>query len=160
MTRSACIVMLAAMLAVACPIASHSAEARDHIVGSWRLNLKKSTFNPGPGPKGQIRTYTHSGDVEHLTAKGVGPDGKPTLVRYSARYDGQDYPITGSSGGDQIMLKRIDDFTTQSTEKRDGKSVITARRTVSADGKTLTVVTKGTAPDGTTLDHVMVFDRR
>jgi hypothetical protein len=159
MTPLARMVLLAAAITAAYPLASSVAEARDALAGSWQLNLKKSTFDPGPGPKGQMRTYTHVGEIEKLTARGVGADGKPTLVQYSARYDGKDYPITGSSGGDLIALKRIDDFTTESTQKRGGKPVIVATRTVSQDGKTLTVLTKGIGPAGETLNHRMVFEK-
>jgi hypothetical protein len=152
-------ILLATAVAATYPLASTAADAKDPLVGSWQLDLEKSTFDPGPGPKGQMRTYSHTGDVEKLTARGIGADGKPTLVQYSARYDGKDYPITGSSGGDLIALRRIDELTTESTQKRGGKPVIVATRTVSQDRKTLTVITKGTGPAGETLNHRMVFDK-
>jgi hypothetical protein len=107
-----------------------------------------------------MRTYAQVGDAEKLTAKGIDAEGKPTLVRYTARYDGKDYAITGSSGGDVISLRRIDEFTTQSTQKRAGKAVIFATRTVSKDGKTLTVTTKGTTVKGEVMDAVMIFEKR
>jgi hypothetical protein len=151
--------LLAVMIGVTHPLVTTAADAKDPLEGTWRLNLDKSSFDPAPGPKGQMRIYAHSGDTEKLTARGVGPDGKPTLVQYTARYDGKDYPITGSAGGDHISLRRIDDLTTQSTEKRDGKITIVATRIVSRDGKTLTVTHKGTAPSGQTLNHTMVFDK-
>src|SRR6185503_7222992 len=97
------------------PLLATAAYAKDPLVGTWQLNLDKSTFDPGPGPKGQMRIYTHHGDTEKLTARGVGADGKPTLVQYTAHYDGKDYPITGSTGGDLIALRRIDAYTTEST---------------------------------------------
>jgi hypothetical protein len=159
MSRFTRIVLLAAALAAAYPLTGYSADTTDPLLGRWQLNLAKSTFSPGPGPKGQLRTYSHAGDAEQLAAKGIDPNGKPTLVRYTARYDGKDYAITGSSGGDQISLKRIDELTTESTQKRDGEPVIITTRTVSADGKTLTVTTKGTNAGGETMNHRMVFDK-
>jgi hypothetical protein len=159
MMRLARTALLAVTIAVAQPLLATDAHAKDPLVGTWRLNHEQSSFDPGPGPKGQMRIYEHDGDTEKLTARGVGPDGKPTLVQYTARYDGKDYPITGSAGGDHISLRRIDELTTESTEKRDGKITIVATRTVSRDGKTLTVIHKGTAPSGQTLNHRMVFDK-
>ena len=159
MLRLARTALLAVTIAVTLPLPATAGEGKDPLVGTWRLNLDKSSFDPGPGPKGQMRIYVHSGDTEKLTARGVGPDGKPTLVQYSARYDGKDYPITGSAGGDHISLRRIDAHTTESTEKRGDQVTIVATRTVSGDGKTLTVVHKGTAPSGQSLNHRMVFDR-
>jgi len=159
MIRLARTALLAATMALAQPLTAIAADAPDPLVGTWQLNREKSAFAPGPGPKGQMRIYAHSGDTEKLTARGVGPDGKPTLVQYAARYDGKDYPITGSAGGEQISLRRIDALTTESTEKHAGKVTIVATRTVSPDGKTLTVIHKGTAPSGQVLNLRMVFDR-
>ena len=160
MTRFTFIFMLATVFAAACPSSAFPAEPADPLLGTWQLNVHKSTFEPAPGPKGQLRTYAQSGDAEKLTAQGISADGKPTLVEYTARYDGKDYAITGSSGGDLISLKRIDAHTTESTQKRAGMPAIITTRTVSEDGKTLTVTTKGTSAQGVTLNHKMVFDRR
>jgi hypothetical protein len=151
-------VLLAAAFAVALSLAAR-AEAADPLEGTWWLNVEKSTFAAAPGPKGQIRTYALSNGVEKLTARGVGADKKPTLVRYEARYDGKDYDMTGSIGGPKISLRRIDPQTTESTQKRDGKPAIVATRTVSADGKTLTVVSRGTLPDGQRVDSTLIFER-
>lgn len=159
MIRPARIIMLLAVLTAGLPFTCLAQEP-DPLVGQWVLNVSKSTFDPGPGPKGQIRTYTHEGEIEKLTARGIGPDGKPTLVHYAARYDGKDYPIKGSAGGDQISLKRLDAFTTESTEKRNGRPVIVATRTVSADSRTLTVFTRGVRPDGHAMSHHLVFEKK
>ena len=154
------IVMLAVLLTVAVlPLPARAADAKDPLHGDWQLNVARSTFQPGPGPKGQLRSYRISNGVEKLTARGVSADKMPTLVRYEARYDGKDYDITGSTGGDKISLRRIDALTTESTQKRNGKAAIITTRKVSPDGKTLTVTAKGTVPDGQTLDSVMIFDR-
>jgi hypothetical protein len=159
MIRLARTALLAVTIVLAYSLPATAGDAHDPLVGTWQLNRDKSSFEPGPGPKGQMRIYAHSGDSEKLTARGVGADGKPTLVQYTARYDGKDYPVTGSAGGDHISLRRIDEYTTESTEKRDGKPTIVATRTVSKDGKTLTVVHKGTSPSGQAINHRMVFDK-
>ncbi|MEP7246144.1 MAG: hypothetical protein ABI885_21030 [Gammaproteobacteria bacterium] len=160
MTRFTFIFMLAMVFAAASPSSAFAADPADPLLGTWQLDVHKSTFDPAPGPKGQLRTYARSGDAEKLTAQGISAEGKPTLVEYTARYDGKDYEIAGSSGGDQISLKRIDARTTESTQKRAGKAAIITTRTVSEDGKTLTVTTKGTNAQGVTLNNQMVFDRR
>jgi hypothetical protein len=147
---------LAAVMAALCSVA---VQAKEPLEGTWLLDVGKSTFTPSPGLKGQMRTYTLSDGVEKMTARGMSGDGKSTLVQYQARYDGKDYDIVGSVGGNKISLKRIDNLTTESTQKRDGKPVIIATRRVSPDEKTLTVETKGTLPDGRILQATMVFHR-
>jgi hypothetical protein len=152
----------AALLAVALASAfvlAGVAHAKDPLEGTWRLDVGKSTYKRAPGPKGQIRTYALSDGVEKMTARGVSADKKPALVRDEARYDGMDYDIIGSIGGDKISLRRIDELTTEATQKRDGKPAIVATRKVSADGKTLTVVSTGTLPDGQVIDSTMIFEK-
>lgn len=146
----------ASLLVVTVPVLA----SQDPLEGTWKLNLANSTYKSPTPPKGQLRTYQMSNGVERMTSRGVNAEGKPTLVKYEARYDGQDYEITGSNGGDRISLRRIDARTTESTQKRAGKAVIVARRAVSADGKVLTVTTQGSLPDGQTIDVIMVFDRQ
>jgi hypothetical protein len=159
MNRLRHLFLLVAALVAVLPANSHAADKVDPLVGTWKLDVARSTFQPAPGPKGQLRVYQCNGDTEELVSRGVGADGKPTLVRYTARYDGHDYPMTGSLGGDRIELRRIDALTTQSIQKRNGQPAITATRTVSRDGKTLTVVSKGTTVTGQVIDTTLVFDR-
>jgi hypothetical protein len=160
MNRFVRVIVLGTMFGLALPAASHAADASDPLIGDWQLNRDKSTFKPGPGPKGQLRSYRIKGDTEKLTARGVDSQGRPTLVEYTARYDGKDYAITGSLGGNFISLKRLDPHTTQSTQKRDGKPVIITTRAVSTDGRTLTVTAKGTTAEGEIIDTTMMFDKR
>jgi hypothetical protein len=159
MNRSKRILCLAAALVVALSLGAPAAQASEPLEGTWILNVEKSTFKVAPGPRGQTRTYSMEDGVEKLTARGVSWDRKPTLVRYAARYDGKDYDITGSLGGDKISLRRIDSHTTQSSQKRNGKAAIVATRTVSPDGQTLTVVSKGTTAEGLEIDSTLIFER-
>ena len=147
-------------LAIALAVIAQPAHAADQVIGTWELNLAKSKYSPGPAPKSQTRTYEAAGDAVKYTAKGVDSEGKPTLVEYTASYDGKDYPITGSPDADTISLKRIDDFTSEATQKRAGKVVLSVRRVVSKDGKVLTATAKGTNAKGQAIDNVVVFDRK
>jgi hypothetical protein len=151
--------ILGALLA-AFAVVGFTDEAKNPLLGTWLLDRAHSTFIPAPGPKGQMRTYElAAGDGEKLTARGIDTEGRPTLVQYTARYDGKDYSITGSAGGELISLTKVDRFTTRSTQKRSGKAAIVSTRTVSKDGKTLTVTTKGTTAEGAVIDSVMIFAR-
>jgi len=141
------------------PLLALAQDTKEPLAGTWLLDVAKSSFMPMPGPKGQMRTYSLADGVEQMTSRGISGAGKPTFVHYQARYDGKDYEMVGSLGGNRISLKRIDRLTTEITQKRAGKPAIVATRHVSPDGKTLTVVTKGTLPDGRMLDSTMVFHR-
>ena len=79
---------------------------------------------------------------------------------YTAKYDGKDYPVTGSDTIDMIALKRINDRTTEATLKKSGKVVSTARRVVSKDGKMLTLTITGTNAKGQKMKNIAVYDKQ
>ena len=94
------------------------------------------------------------------SSKGVGADGKPTATEWTVNYDGKERPISGDPDVDSLILKRVDAFTTETSEKKAGKVVITGTRVISRDGKLMTITVKGTTAKGQTFNDVMVFDKR
>ena len=148
-----------AVLVLGFPAMSLWAQAADPASGTWELNLAKSTFSPGPPPKSLTRTFEVTGADVKYTLKGIDAEGKPTLVQFTAKYDGKDYPVTGSPDFDAISLKRVDAVSTEATLKKGGKVVQTSTRVVSKDGKTLTLTVKGTNAKGQAVNNVTVFDK-
>ena len=137
-----------------------SAQAADPIVGTWKLNVSKSKYDPGPAPKSLTAKIEAAGEGEKLTADGVRGDDTPIRVEYTAQFDGKDYPITGSPMADTVSLKRLDANTTERTDKKDGKVTQTLTRKVSSDGKTMTVTYKGTDAKGQPINNVGVFEKQ
>ena len=109
------------------------------MLGTWKLNVAKSKYSPGPAPKSATVTYEAAGDGYKRTGESVAADGKKTSFEYTAKYDGKDYPIKGSENFDAIAVKRIDDHNAEATLKKAGKVVANTKRNVSKDGKVLTL---------------------
>ncbi len=149
-----------ALLALGFPVTSLSAQAADPASGTWELNLAKSKFSPGPPPESLTRTFEVNGEDVKYTLKGIDAEGKPILVEFTAKYDGKDYPVTGSKDFDAISLRRVDVVTAEGTSKKAGKVVQTSKRVVSKDGKTLTLTVKGTNAKGQAVNNVSVYDKR
>lgn len=126
MKRLVKMVALSAVLALASMGTRLDAQGADPVIGTWELNVAKSTYHPGPAPKSQTRTYEAAGQAVKYTGKGVDAEGKDTLAEYTAGYDGKDVPMTGSPDADMISLKKIDARTAQATLKKGGKVVITS----------------------------------
>ena len=105
-------------------------------------------------------TITTVGNGIHLSTQGVDASGKPTHVEYTARYDGQDYPVTGIPYADTVALKRLDDHTVEATLKKAGTPVMTVRTTISADGKTRTSLFTGKNEKGEDVNNTVVSDRK
>lgn len=138
-----------------------SAQGTDPLIGTWKLNVAKSKYSPGPPPKSNTVRIEAAGEGQKTTADGIGANGQPTHVEYTAKYDGKDYPITGSAiGADTVSLKRVDANTTKRTDKKGGKIVATMTRKVSRDGKRVTVTYKGIDAKGQPFDNVVVYEKQ
>jgi hypothetical protein len=133
-------------------------------VGTWKLNLTKSKFDPGPPVRSRTVTIEAIGEnavrwsIDELDASG-----NHTTVVEMPKFDGKDYPRTASRANapDTIALKRIDTYTLEETLKRGGKAVATYRQVVSKDGKTRTATqTTGTNARGQAVHDVLVFDKQ
>jgi hypothetical protein len=136
-----------------------AAEAPEAAVGTWTLNAAKSKL-AGPAPKSMTRTYAQTAEGVSLSIKGVAADGSAISQQSTFKYDGKDYPFTGSPLYDGLSLSRVDANTVKSTQKKGGKAVGTTTRKLSADGKMLTVSTKGTDAKGMAYEDVSVWDRQ
>src|SRR5215204_1567604 len=99
--------------------ASVIAQAPDPIIGVWKVNTAKSTYDPGPAPKSNTTKYEMVGDKVKVTVDSVQADGTTRHYESTNAYDGKDYPITGNSPyGDTVARTRIDARTVQSVTKK------------------------------------------
>ena len=56
-------------------------------------------------------------------------------LRWTGKFDGEDYAVTGDPKSDMRSYKKISDHTLAFTAKKDGKTTSTGRIVVAADGK-------------------------
>jgi hypothetical protein len=152
--------MSASKAVLAVLVFAGSLAAADAAIGTWKLNVAKSKFSPGPPPQSATVTYAASGGGVKRTGETVNADGTKTSFEYTAQYDGKDYPITGNANADTVALKQVNDRTVEATLKKSGKVVTNARRVVSADGKTLTLTITGTNAQGQKMRNVQVLEKQ
>ena len=154
------IVTLSAAFAIVLFSACAFGQATDPVIGTWELNLAKSKLSPGTAPKSETRTYVAAGSEIKASSKGADTEGKPTSSQWTVAYDGKEHPEIGNPDADSLLVKRIDAFTTEFTEKKGGKVVMSGTRVISRDGKVMTISTKGTNAKGQTVNDVAVYDKR
>jgi hypothetical protein len=123
-------------------------------VGTWKLNLAKSKFNPGPPPKNITLT--------------IAPDGKVTVNETTAEGKDRNFSFTPSQGkpvtidgmdGTTISEKRIDDRVTEHTWTT-GSTTMRGRAVISADGKIMRYTLTGTRPDGKPLHNSEFYEKQ
>jgi len=135
--------VLAIILGVVMTFGTLTLAQGDPFVGTWVLNVDKSTFTTGGAavrsrtltitPKGDA--FTHAQDTYRVGQDAI------LKVTYDAKYDGTEAPVTGAAFS-SVSITRMGRTLTRKA-KDVGMEVETATYTVSADGKTMTVVTTG-----------------
>ena len=147
---------------VAFAITGVAAIAADNTLGTWKLDVAKSTYTPAPLPiKGlTVMREASDGGVKQTTT-GERVDGTKVNASYTAKYDGKDVPVTGNSQYDTIAIKQVNANTlTDERKKTGGPYKATGRTVVSNGGKTMTTTTKGTNADGKEFTQVLVLDKQ
>jgi hypothetical protein len=129
------------------------------LLGTWKLNVAKSKYTGTPMPKELTRTAEADGDSVKYTYTGTAADGSPISYGFTVKYDGKDYPMTGTAPGgvDMISVKRINANTYEATQKKAGKVVANTKVVVSKDGKVTTITSKSA---GDSSGYVAVYDKQ
>ena len=133
--------------------------ASDAQMGTWKLNEAKSKLGPG-APKNSIVVYEAAGDDVNVTIDGTDKDGNPTHTKWTGKFDGKDYPVTGDSNSDTRSVTKIDDHTYGFNVKKGRKVTTSGRIVVAPDGKSRTVTTTGTDANGKKVTSTAVYDKQ
>jgi hypothetical protein len=148
-TRSLIIALSVAALVLAL---AEIAVAADPFIGTWKLHVSKSKGNPTP--KSQIAKITAQKGEYSWMFETVEADGKATSGKWSGKYDGKDYALTGNPGFDTVATKRINANTLESVLKKSGKVVGSGQETVTKDGRRLTIAAKQRNAQGQNVDTI------
>lgn len=125
------------------------------VIGTWELNLAKSSYPNGGAPKKQTIYYEKLDGAARgikFSETIVNAEGKEQKIASNQYLDGREY------GG--LARVPVDEFNMDTLGKRDGK--ITTRNTANftPDGKVMTFTYRSVAADGNeTVTRVQVFDR-
>lgn len=133
--------------------------SEDPVVGTWKLNVSKSKFTPGPAPKEETRVYEAQAGGINVTVRTIEADGHTATLHASANYDGKDYPVTGSRDYDVIKLTKISDRIAEATLMHGARVIATAKREVSPDGKTMTITYMTPQDQQHPINNQAVYDK-
>jgi hypothetical protein len=136
------------------------AQAGDPIVGTWKLDVAKSTYKPGPAAKSATVMVEPAGKGIKVSVDAVGADGSPSKWGFTTQFDGKEVPVTGNPMYDTATSTRPTPTTATTEYKKGGNVVMTSKAVVSADGKTMTLTGTGTDPKGQAVHNVTVYTKQ
>jgi hypothetical protein len=144
------------------------AQSSDSEIGTWRLNVAKSSFQPGTALKSSTLKFEAAGAGVKITVDQLAADGTVRHSKSTLNYDGKDNPLelgvardTGNNPfGDIVARTRINATATELAWKKGGNITTAMINAVSRDGKTLISTTTGTNAQGQTVFSVAVYDKQ
>jgi hypothetical protein len=152
------LMLLLAVLGLACAL-----WAADPFVGTWKVDLAKSkTSYPLDVPlEGSFTTKVEAQDngikaVEDL----AWANGTAVQRRWTAKYDGKDYPVEGDPRMDAISLKKANPNTIDYVVKKSGKQFASGKWVVSKDGKTSTNTGSAQVDKGPTYTYDIFLEKK
>jgi hypothetical protein len=137
-----------------------AAAGPDPVIGTWTLNLAKSTYHADRAPKSMTRTYSAGAGGTDLKATGVAADGSAVSQSATFTYDGKDCAMTGVPDFDTVTLTKVNGSTVKGVLKKGGAVVGHTTRTISGGGKVLTLTTSLKTAKGGTTHEVAVYDKQ
>jgi len=159
-STAACLALGLLVGSLFCTLSPGLQAQTDPIIGTWRLNVAKSKYDPGPAPMSETRIYEAFGTNGIKSTQNRVVGGNKVTVSYSAMYDGKDYAYMGSPDADTIVLKKVDPNTIEATLKKSGKVTLLTKAVTAADRKTRTLTTSGTNAKGQKVNNVTVWERQ
>lgn len=122
--------------------------------GTWKLNVEKSKFSPGPPTQSETVT--------------INPDGKVSVEEVNGAGQSESWSYTPSEGtpatitglpDSTVIEKKTDERTIEHTWKL-GESNLTGRGVLSKDGRKMTYTLRGKNGKGQPIHNVLVFEKQ
>jgi hypothetical protein len=128
------------------------------VMGTWKLDVAKSTYKPGPAPKSSTVVVEPAGKGIKVAIESVQADGSPLKWGFTSLRDGKtEAPVTGNPMFDTVTTTKESDTAGTNVYKKGGKVVMTSKLTITA--KTMTVTSDGTDAKGQAVHNVAVYTK-
>ena len=148
-------------LAVATALPQAGLAQSNPLIGTWKLNLAKSKYSPGPPPRSSTVIWEAVGQGLRSRTEGIDAQGNPTKTDSGVfSFDGKSSPYTGNLAYDATSYKQVNASTIEATRTKAGRVVQTLTIVLSADGKSRTNTVTGVNEKGQQINDVVVFDKQ
>jgi hypothetical protein len=153
--------LLPVLLVFALPGVPFAQSASDPVIGTWVLNISRSTFKPGPAPQSETRTFEATPDgVIHMLVRRVVADGTNMTETSKFKLDGKPYAVAGTPNVDVLEMTRVNDRVLHTNLMHNGKVVGHINYTVSKNDKALTATITLLYASGQPMHGVWIYERQ
>ena len=128
--------------------------------GTWKVDVAKSKYEPGPGPRSETLTFEPVGDGFKVSLDGVNQQG-PYHSEAIGKFDGVDVRVVATPARQAAFtyaFSRIDERTWEIVIKVNGERQLHVRNVVSEDGKTMRGVS--TVTKGGQINQVVIYEKQ
>lgn len=129
-------------------------------IGTWKANVAKSKYDPGPGPASETLRFEPAGGGFKVSLDGVNQQG-PYHSEATGDFDGVDVPVLAAPARQAVFtyaFRRIDDHTWDIVIKVNGQPRLLVHNVVSDDGKTMRAVS--TVTDRGQVNQVVIYEKQ
>jgi hypothetical protein len=151
------ILIVTTLLGLAIPQAAFAQS--NTFTGTWQLNVAKSKFTPGPGPKSEMVNLQIEGQNVKATFTGIDAAGNPINISDTRPMDGMPHPMR-TPNIDAAAMTPVDDYTIIFSHTKAGKLVSIETVAMAADGKTFTITRVGVDANERPFNNVSFFDKQ
>jgi hypothetical protein len=139
---------------------STQAQIDDGWLGTWKENVDKSSYRPGPGPKSPtVVKWERDGQSLKITMDGVDEKGAPSHSVVVSQLDGKDAPVTGGPSLMTRAIKLVDARTYEIVTRLGGKELTSTRAILSPSGQLQRFVTTGTNAQGQAVSDIIIWEK-
>ena len=138
-----------------------SAQTTEPVMGTWKLDVAKSTYKPGPAPKKlDPDKSSRQGTGLKVAVDAVNGDGTPLKWGFTTMRDGkEEAPVAGNPLFHVVTSTRTSATAGTNVYKKGGKVVMTTNLAISPDGKTMTLTSTGTDAKGQAVNNAAVYTK-
>jgi hypothetical protein len=140
---------------------SLKAQAPTAWFGTWKLNVAKSIYNPGPAPYKRATSHIepYEGGIKD-SDDFVRWRGETVHVEWTGKFDGRDYAVEGVDYPLTNAYTQVDEDTLKIVARVDGQITSVSRITLSPNHKTMTMVTESSNTQGQPVTTTTVYEKQ
>jgi hypothetical protein len=140
---------------------SAQAKIEDGWLGTWKENVDKSTYRPGPAPKSPtVAKWERDGQGLNITMDVVDAKGAPAHWVIASPLDGKEAPVNGGPAGMTQTIRILEPRTFEIISKAGGKELTTTRAILSPSGQLLRYVVSGSNAQGQAVSDIIIWEKQ